>query len=182
MSARTSFVVGRGQRGRITWIRSWITSVMAPRAIAATFAAFCVAGVALAQAPPVTMEDIAGRWTSDKNVTFDISRCGEGWCGVAVTENAACGGTMLRVGLAKRKGFRQVDKRVIFEGQLERAERTAPYGVELVLSRNGENGSLSLLVSGHSGGVFAPMRRTYDYDLLLSRAGDASCRPDSKVS
>ena len=52
---------------------------------AAMVAAFCVAGMALAEtsAPP----DLAGRWVAQKrSLVLDISGCGAGWCGVEVKD------------------------------------------------------------------------------------------------
>ncbi len=131
-------------------------SVMAMRGAvitAAMIGAVCVAQMALAgpaSAEPAvpTLADYEGRWTSDK-LTLDISRCGEGLCGVMIVDGA-CGPTALRVNdqnLPQGAVFRS-DRRELF-GQLQLAANTQPYGVMLRLSRNDK---VVLMIAGHTGG------------------------------
>ena len=140
----------------------------------------CVAGMALAERAPLTRADFEGRWVSkDARLTLDISRCGSGWCGVAVTNNS-CGHTALRIEEHAEDAAYQTGVVRELVGRLQLVANTEPYGVRTTLTRD-DSGALTLFVAGHTG-TFSPIRRTYDYNQLLVRGGDASCRPDPKLS
>jgi hypothetical protein len=140
-----------------------------------TLAALCVASVASATAAGVTPADIEGRWASAGNkLVFDISRCGEGWCGVEVS-GTACGRTSLRVGLeGQHAGEAQ------FSGRFEPAAEAQPYFISVHLYRTDKSARLQIL--GNTSGRFEPWRRTFPFSALLAPTGDPQCRPDPKVS
>ena len=147
----------------------------------ATIAAICVAPVARAEPAALTSADFVGRWTSvRKTLTLDVSRCGDGFCGVVVT-NGTCGYTALRVGEDANNALSQIAKTRELTGRLQLAANTEPYGVRATLTRN-ESGAPTLYISGHTGGAFSAIRRSYDYNEMLARTGDAACAPDPKTS
>ena len=143
----------------------------------------CVARVAAAEPAQVTPADLPGRWVSkaaERELTLDISRCGEGWCGVVVEDNA-CGRVALRVAENPGETIDQPGRPRELVGRLQLAANTDSYGVRAVLSRN-DSGALTLFIAGHSGGPFAAYRRTYDYRNRLVRDGDPVCMPEPKSS
>jgi hypothetical protein len=148
----------------------------------ASIAAICVAPVAAAEPAALTSADFAGRWVSaDKKLTLDMSRCGDSFCGVVVA-SGACGHTALRVGEdAKGAPYPIPLKNPELTGQLQLAANTEPYGVRAMLTHN-ESGALTLYISGHTGGAFSPIRRSYDYSQMLARTGDSACTPNPKTS
>jgi hypothetical protein len=146
--------------------------------------AFCVAGVATATTP-VAPADIAGRWQSDREwtarpdrLTFDISPCGEGWCGVQVGRNGACGKTAMRVDQAEPSEYNK--ERIEFKGRVELASDTQAYVVRVNLFRDQD--SLRITIRGNTGDEFELFRRNYSFQQLMVRSGDAVCKPDAKVS
>jgi len=140
-------------------------------AVAATIlAAFCVAGVAMAE------PSFDGRWVAEnQSLTLDLSRCGEGWCGVEV-KAGACGRTVLRVAAdSPDEGRHPI-------GRLELAPEARPMPIKIHLFKRATGAFDSLMILGDSGGRFDLMRRTYPYMVAFSRSGDAACRHDPKVS
>lgn len=149
--------------------------------IATMFGTLCVARMALADPAPLQPADFEGRWVSkQKKFTIDISRCGEGWCGVIVANNS-CGHTALRVAESPEYAMYQMGMNRELVGRLQLAANTEPYGVRAMLTRE-DGGAKTLFIAGHTGGTFAAMRRNYDYKELLVRDGDATCSPDPKLS
>ncbi|MET0922231.1 MAG: hypothetical protein ABWY47_03770 [Xanthobacteraceae bacterium] len=147
---------------------------------AAMVAAFCVAGMAMAE-PPLKHADIAGRWVSDRmrvsateKLTLDISRCADGWCGVEV-RNGSCGRTTLRLDEGELR-----EPVAAFNGRIGLASGAQPYGIRVHLSRY--EGAFQLDLFGNSGDEFEPLRRNYPYRQLMARTGEAVCPPDPKVS
>jgi hypothetical protein len=145
-------------------------------------AAFCVADVALATSP-IKPDDISGRWVSSSEwlprgykLTVDISRCGDGWCGVEVTDGSTCGRTVLRLD----RGAAKEDPGVEFAGRIDLAPGTQPYVVRARLYAR--EGAFRISMVGDTGGDFQLFRRNYPFMQLLARSGDAVCRPDAKVS
>jgi hypothetical protein len=129
----------------------------------------CVGGVAKAE----SQQTFEGRWAaSNRSLTFDLSRCGDGWCGIEVTQTGACGRTVLRA---------RVDDRRL-TGRLELATNSQPYTIAMHLVRHGPNEPEMLAINGHTGAQFEPWRRVYPYMVMLARTGDVTCRPDPKVS
>lgn len=136
-------------------------------------AVICVGSVAMAA---VTPAEFAGRWRAEQHrLTLDVSRCGNAWCGVEVTGGGTCGLAVLRLDA----GAQRTDA-VEFSGRLQLAAETQPYAVQATLLRRGD--ALSLRLSGHTGGTFHVARRTFDFQDVLARTGDAVCKTDGKVS
>jgi hypothetical protein len=157
---------------------------MAGRRLAiAMLATFCVAGVAAAASAPIAPDDLIGRWVAaEQRLTLDVSRCGDGWCGVEVKADASCGRTQLRVGGADEAvNYGPAGGPLGLSGQLQLAANTKPYQVRATLSRV-SGGALGLFIAGNTGGKFALARRTYDFQGLFARTGDPVCKPDPKVS
>jgi hypothetical protein len=145
-------------------------------------ATFCVAGVAMGM-PPIKPDDIAGRWVSDKEstsrkdrLTLDVSRCGNGWCGVEVKHGSTCGRIALRLDQGRQDDGFIVD----FDGRIELAPGTQPYAVRAELHTY--RGAFRIMMYGNSGDELQLWRRNFPFQHLLSRSGDAVCPPDAKVS
>jgi hypothetical protein len=151
-------------------------------ALASMIGTLCVARVAQAEPAPLKRADFGGRWVSkEASLTLDITRCGEGWCGVLVTNNKSCGHTALRVAESPQDAVHQTDKTRELVGRLQLAANTEPYGVRTALTRD-DGGAMALRIAGHTGGIFSAFRRSYDYNQLLVREGDAACSPNPRVS
>jgi hypothetical protein len=144
------------------------------RSVAATMlAAFCVGGVAMAEAD----WPLEGRWAAlNQSLTFDLSLCGDSWCGVEVTTARSCGRTLLRT------RSRSPEESGVIIGRLELAAQAQPYTVALDLFRRGPDAPRTLMIRGNSGGEFNFLRRMYPYMVAFDRVGDATCRHDPKVS
>jgi hypothetical protein len=140
----------------------------------------------------VTPSDLAGRWVTyvaDAKVpcthpscrlAYDLVPCGEGWCGIEVKEDKSCGRTAMRLdaGAPTQHG-------VTFSGRYERTDATQPYVVKALLyppPRPKTPGDLFLHVQGSTDGQFPLARRFFPLQMMLSRAGDALCRAQPKVS
>lgn len=120
--------------------------------------------------------DFAGRWLAKQhNLTLDVSRCGNGWCGVVVTNGSSCGRTALRLDAGDQR-----PDQVQFKGRLQLAAETEPYGIMATLHRRDD--ALTLTMSGHSGGTFEMARRTFDFHDMFARTGEPVCRPDPKIT
>jgi hypothetical protein len=141
-------------------------------------AAVCVGGMAAAQTPTFTITSIAGRWASDDNkLVLDVARCGteNDWCGVEVAGASTCGRTALRIRFQKRR-----NSELEFGGRFERVMEVRPYAVRVILHHAEGRDHIALV--GNPGTRFEGIRRTFPLDMLLSRAGDAQCRPDAQTS
>jgi hypothetical protein len=136
----------------------------------------------MATAQPSGPSDFEGRWTSHKGPTLDISRCGDGFCGVLVN-NGACGMIALRASdkPPDQNALPRVPGHIALYGQLLLATGTQAYTVVASFSRDSA-GSAALFIAGYTGGTFSMMRRRYDYQNYFARVGDATCRPDPKTS
>lgn len=137
----------------------------------------------------ITASNLAGRWVVASGFgvkecaepgcrpTYDLVPCGDGWCGIDVTDGKTCGRTAFRLdagtpGSSARYGIE-------FAGSYERAEGTQPYVVRANLYANPAPQlpapPLRLAVRGNTGGDFQAFRRTYPLHMVLSRDGDALC-------
>jgi hypothetical protein len=134
-------------------------------------AGHCVVPVAMADADP----PFEGRWTAEnRSLTLDISRCGDGWCGVEVTAES-CGRTILRARSQPEQGG-------VVIGRLDLAAKAQPYTVSMDLFERGPGASYVLHIRGSSSDSFSLARRVFPYMVAFARTGDAVCRPDPKVS
>jgi hypothetical protein len=138
-------------------------------AAATMLAAFCVGGVAKAE----SQQMVEGRWVANnQSLTLDLSRCGDGWCGIEVTQTGSCGRTVLRA--ANDGGG--------LTGRLELAAQAQPYTIVMHLFRRSPSAPETLMIRGHTGTRFDPWRRMYPYMVAFARTSDVTCRPDPKVS
>lgn len=146
-----------------------------------------MAAIGPASADPQASQ-LSGRWTryipdpkhacrdASCRITYDLVRCGDGWCGVEVKDDKQCGRIALRLdaGASTQYG-------VEFSGRYEKAEGTQPYVVKASL-RQPANERALLTLLGNTDGDFQPLRRTYPLHMVLVREGDAVCPAQPKVS
>lgn len=136
--------------------------------------ACCVGGMAIAAATSV---EFGGRWSSEKSkLTLDLSRCGDGWCGVEVTNGTLCGRTVLRLDAGEQGGTEPVR----FTGRLRLAPESEPYAVHTIVLRDGD--VPVLMIRGHTGRGFNVASRNFDFQAEFVRTSDAVCQPNVKVS
>jgi hypothetical protein len=159
------------------------------------FGVLCVmaaAGPAVAELAP---GDISGRWEGENRsfvapapqgpacehgrckLTLDIVRCAGGWCGIEVGGNNVCGATALKLD-AGTAGTGNV----LFTGRLELARGTEPYVVQAYLLPASGGASVTLHITGDTGGEFRIFRRSFPFQATLARTSDAACRAEQKVS
>lgn len=154
-------------------------------------------GYIMAGANPAAAElaasQLSGRWSTHVSefryrcrdascqLSYDLVPCGDGWCGIEVTDGKACGRIAFRLDAGAPKQFG-----VEFSGHYERAEGTQPYVVRANLyvdpQRRSPNEQLLLSVFGNTDGNFQPFRRSYPLHMVLARDGDAKCRAQPKIS
>ena len=133
-------------------------------------ATFCVGGVAKAE----SQRTFEGRWVANnQSLTFDLSRCGDGWCGIEVTKTGSCGRTVLRA---------RSDDHGELAGRMEPAAQSQPLTIAMHLFRRSPSDPELLMIRGHTGTRFEAWRRMYPYMVSFARTSDATCRPDPKVS
>jgi hypothetical protein len=152
--------------------------------------ALCVAAAAgHVTATPLHSADIAGRWQGDTyslgrscdggrcKIALDITRCGDGWCGVEVTEEKTCGGRALALDAGKES-----EASVQFNGTLELAAGTEPYVVQAWLVADADGAPPKLDIIGDTGGEFRLFRRSFPFTATLARTGEAVCTSEKPVS
>ena len=133
----------------------------------------CVAGAAGAE--PLAATQVEGRWVNVRhNLTLDISRCGEGWCGVEVRDGQ-CAKTALRI--TARSAPQEA---AWFDGRLALADRGEPYMVSATLYVR--EGVVRLQLLGNLGDKLELWRRWYPLNELMARSGPPQCKPDATVS
>jgi hypothetical protein len=128
--------------------------------------------------------DIAGRWQGQSwrlekgaELTLDIVACGDGWCGIRVMANDACGGTALKLNAGSMEG-----ETLVFTGTLELAKDTEPYVVQTYMMQPGDGAPATLQITGDTGGEFRIYRRTFPFEATLARLSDAVCKAPQTVS
>ena len=139
---------------------------------AALWARLCSA-LTLTAGTAVAAQDIEGRWqTNAKDLVLDISRCGERFCGQAVSSNNKCERTILMIAANATSQT--------FDGELTVAGRANPYKVKVSLATDAKTAAASMMIVGDD---VEPslVRRTFPFRALLARAGNASC-PSKPVS
>lgn len=131
---------------------------------------------------------IAGRWMGDTYtqhnggaLTLDIVACGNAWCGIKVEAGDKCGGTALKVEHVGPPAEDQSDS-LQFNGSLELAPGTEPYVVQAWLMPPSENGSLTLQITGDTGGEYRAYRRSFPFEAQMARVKDAVCHAPQTVS
>ena len=173
----SSEIIGSGTPTRVRYAASSM-AVGSRRLLAAIVMGLCSAAPAIAATIDPTASNIEGRWVAEgSNLTLDLSRCKEGWCGVEVID-ANCGRTALRITAAAPE--KRPHDLAEFSGRFERAAETQPYVVRAYIVQNVP--AMQLKLVGHSGNQFEMWRRTFPLAMVLVRSGEAQCRPDTKVS
>ena len=153
----------------------------------------CIMAVAGPAAAELQASNLSGRWTqvvagskrpctgAGCRLTYDLVRCGDGWCGIEVKDGKECGRTALRLtaGPANPSGIE-------FFGRYERSEGAEPYVVHANLHLTSQQHlpkeQLSLSIRGNTGGTFEAFRRTFPLYMVLMREGEPACRADPKLS
>ena len=151
----------------------------------------CMMAAGRPAAAQVQASDLSGRWSrllvaagskipcrgADCHRTYDLMRCGDGWCGVEVKNGKDCGHVALRLdaGAATSSG-------VAFSGRFEIAQGSDPYTVTATLSAHPE-GPLLLSLHGNTENGLQPLRRTFSpLSMVLKRDGEPACRADPAVT
>ena len=144
----------------------------------------CVLAAATPSAAGITAADIAGRWLGQSyasegggQLTLDIVACGKGWCGVKVEANNTCGGTALKIDAGAPDG-----DNMLFTGTLAMAPKTEPYVVHTWLIAADNDTPLTLQITGDTGGEFRAYRRSFPFEVQMSRTQDAVCHAPQGVS
>lgn len=132
--------------------------------------------------PASAQKDCGGRPCA---LTYDIVACGDGWCGIAVGDNDACGAIGLRLGGMKKEANRLPS----FDGKLELAKGSAAFVVKawyrhaIVAPKEGETaGPAFLSLVGDTGRELLLMRRSFPLHATMSRIGDAHCTLEKATS
>lgn len=142
-------------------------------------------------AAELAASQLSGRWSVDPRhrchdascqLGYDLVPCGDGWCGIEVTDGKVCGRVAFRLDAGAPKQFG-----VEFSGRYEKAQGTQPYVVSANLyadpQQQSPNEQLLLSVSGSPDDNFRPFRRGFPpLYMVLARDGDAKCQAQPKVS
>ena len=134
--------------------------------------------------------DIGGRWkgqpmgyldpakvcgTKGCDLTLDIVRCGDNWCGIKLEDGDTCGAVALNL-----TPHHVTDPAVtpVFDGRLELIKGSASYVIEAVLrvGKDGEKSQLSMV--GDTGSELRMMRRSFPFHAVLARIGETVCKID----
>jgi hypothetical protein len=153
--------------------------VASPLRVAAILAALLAlpASAALAQAQrpsPAQSQSTAaleGRWRSQApDLTLDIARCSEGFCGMFVDDSGACGGRVLTFArLAPAIFGTEASGRL----QLPGTRMPLDARVALAAQPQGATPGLDIVAIEPGGGSF--IRRVFPFEAHLVRVGTASC-------
>lgn len=173
-AAHPSAAADRGPRGPQIGTRSITDRRAARRVATAMTVALCVGGAARGE--PLKAAQLDGRWVNVRqNLTLDISRCGDGWCGVEV-KGGQCSRTALRLTANKAKQ----DDVPLFNGRLALADKAEPYVLKATLFVH--EGIVRLQLLGQTGDRLELLRRWYPLNELMARSGPPQCKPDATVS
>lgn len=132
------------------------------------------------EADEASSDDCGGKACT---LTYDIVACGDGWCGIAVSDAAPCGAIGLRM-----TADASHNRRNAFAGKLELAKGSAPYTIEAwyAPADDGENGAgrdaPRLSFVGDTGGELLMMRRSFPFQAELTRISDAQCTLEKATS
>ena len=139
--------------------------------------------------------DLNGRWAGQPmgyldpakvcgskgcDLTLDIVRCGDYWCGIRVEKSNECGGVALNLTPPK-----VVDPKVtpiVLNGKLELAEGTQPYVIEAVLGALLDGEPTQLTMVGDTGPELMMMRRSFPFRTVMARTGEAVCKLDKPAA
>lgn len=120
--------------------------------------------------------DIEGRWRdSRRDLTLDITRCGDQICGQIVDNDQKCGARALVA--TWRPGPVEEARDDVAGGTLDLPTRGGHYKVRLLLHRNAATAMPSLQILGGANEEPSLYRRMIPLVLHLARIGDAACHP-----
>ena len=134
--------------------------------------------------------DLSGRWQGQPmgyldpakvcgakgcDLTLDIVRCADTWCGIKVEDKAKCGSVALKLSVRDDTSVRE---RPVFRGKLELIDGSQPYVVEVVLRPGVDATAPELSMVGDTGPEFMIMRRSFPFHAVLARTGDPVCKMD----
>lgn len=134
--------------------------------------------------------DIGGRWAGQPmgyldpakvcgvkgcELTLDIVRCADKWCGIRVETSNACGGVALSL---TPHAVTDPEVTPVFDGKLELADGTQPYVIEAVLRAGTDGARTQLTMVGDTGPELMLMRRSFPFRAVMARIGDAECKMD----
>ena len=132
----------------------------------------------VAEGAPAEAISLAGRWVSGRfGFTVDIVSCGQGWCGVRVGADGACGDLALRLEPAETMFGSER-----FAGIFDRRAGADRHAVQGHLYRPEPGAPLTFALTGEPGERLQPMRRTFPYQDEFRLAGAAVCRVENKTS
>ena len=146
--------------------------------LCALIVALCATGGAdPLSAQTTTKPDLSGRWTSAKGTyVLDITRCGEGWCGIRLKPDQTCGALALR--LSARAEATSPHR---LEGTLNLEPAMQNYRVTATAKPLDAARPTELHVFGAPETSGLPTRIIPFVDQLV-RGPEAICRHDNKVS
>jgi hypothetical protein len=108
-------------------------------------------------------------------LTLDIVACGDGWCGITVDDQGACGAKSMQLSPMPEEPNG-------FLGRLSLAAGADDYAVQ-VIWRDPEPGQPAVLyISGNTGPEFMMFRRSFPLEARLARSGDVVCKPEKPLS
>jgi hypothetical protein len=149
-------------------------------ASASVVAGALAAGIVAAQA--FEAAGIEGRWKAVrvdgwtialKELTLDISACGERYCGRVVNANNQCEGTMLRVVPQPDRAFA---KGVLFEGEIDLPGQPSPFRARVAFRPAPDAQGPRMTITGDEPNS-SFVRRTFPFQASFSRIGPAGCTP-----
>lgn len=130
------------------------------------------------------MADIEGRWTdASKDLVFDLTRCGERFCGRKVEADGQCGRVALTLdgnrALSVEGGRGASPQEVLpigggYDWNVDTANSPHMIHVSGNIKRNLENGALGMSLYGFDSSV---SRRGPALRLYLVKIGEAHCQP-----
>lgn len=127
--------------------------------------------------------DLTGRWsdTHKGNLTLDITRCGESWCGVIVAGDGACGFRALQMVISRPPANPGPAPTFTgYEGEFRYREGGELYKAIASIAPNA--GPAALLMIHGNPATAPPYARMMLLHLQLARQGEARCRTDRPVS
>lgn len=131
--------------------------------------------------------DIAGRWVDKRkgNLTLDVSRCGNAWCGVVVDDHGECGFRALQITLGHpnipEPGGDNPKRHATYEGEFRYGPKSQRYVVRASVALHGTGHANDMWVGGNPEGS-PEYTRMMPLNLRLVREGDGRCpaeRPGS---
>lgn len=126
----------------------------------------------------VSLDALPGRWVArPSGGTFDIVRCGEGWCGIRVKDDMACGDVALRLrAITAQPQFQRL------QGTFDRRAGGDTHAVHGNFYRHVASGVLTISMVGSPGTELQLWRRTFPYSGTWARISDATCTTQDKLS